>query len=265
LAAELVEWVARWLKCLKKPLWIVVDGAYAKRVFLHRALAAGVVVVSRLRKDAALWNLPVPATRGRTRRGRPRKYGAQRIDLAKRAGQSRGWQSGEFTLYGKRVTKRYKTFLATYPPVGGVIRVVLVKEEQAWVAFFCTDATASVAAILEAVADRAAIEQVFHDVKEVHGAGQPQLRNVWSNIAAWNLTLWLYTIVELWSWNRSHAQLCDRRDSPWDDATRRPSHADRCKALRRQCLETELSRHAADRSLPRKILRFIRRLAKRAA
>ena len=28
------------------------------------------------------------------------------------------------------------------------------------------------ASILETVADRSALEQVFHDVKEVHGAGQ---------------------------------------------------------------------------------------------
>lgn len=76
-------------------------------------------------------------------------------------------------LYGKSVTKKYKTFLATYKPAGGLIRVVLVKEQHGWVAFFCTDPQASVAQILEAVADRAALEQVFHDVKEVHGAAWP--------------------------------------------------------------------------------------------
>ena len=52
-----------------------------------------------------------------------------------------------------------------------MIRVVLVKETNGWRAYFCTDPAATVAQILEAVADRAAIEQDFHDVKEVHGAG----------------------------------------------------------------------------------------------
>lgn len=264
-AAELVEWAASWLKYLGKPLWVVVDGAYAKRVFLRRAMAAGMVVISRLRKDAALWNLPTRRPRGKSRRGRPRKYGRQRISLAKRAGQRRGWRTERFTLYGRLVEKTYKTFLATYPPVGGVIRVVLVREEHGWVAFFSTDPTASVAAILEAVADRAAIEQVFHDVKEVHGAGQPQLRNLWSNIAAWHLALWLHTLAELWAWDRSHAELCDRTAAPWDDAERRPSHADRCKALRCKCLETELLRHTAATSLAPKLVTFIRRLAQRAA
>jgi len=41
-------------------------------------------------------------------------------------------------LYNETVTKTYKTFLVTYLPVGGVIRVVLIKEDHGWLAFFCT-------------------------------------------------------------------------------------------------------------------------------
>ena len=44
-----------------------------------------------------------------TRSGRPRVYGETRIDLAKRAGQRRGWTTSIFDLYGKRAKKRYKT------------------------------------------------------------------------------------------------------------------------------------------------------------
>lgn len=263
LAAELMEWAAKWLRRLKKGLWVVADGAYAKRPFLKRMATAGVTVVSRLRRDAALSSVPKPPRqRGR---GQPRKYGAERIHLAKRAGQKRGWQTAQFTLYGRAVTKTFKTFLATYRPAGGLIRVVLVKEESGWVAFFCTDPNATVTLILETVADRSAIEQVFHDVKEVHGAGQPQLRYVWANIAAWHVALWLHTLVELWGWDRPHATLCDRSDSPWDDPTRRPSHADRCKALRRACLETEYSHHAATASWTPKIRAFVQNLVRRAA
>ena len=77
-------------------------------------------------------------------RGRPRKYGKNKISLANRAGQKRGWQTIDCTVYGKAATKTYKTFLATYAPVGGVIRVVLVKEDHGCYAFFSTDPTASV-------------------------------------------------------------------------------------------------------------------------
>ena len=241
MAAELAEWLASWLQCTGKTLWLVADGAYAKRPFLRRALAAGMVVVSRLRKDAALRSLPASPRRGQPKkRGRKPKYGKETISLAKRAAHRRGWQVADFVLYGKTVRKTYKTFLATYVPAGGVIRVVLVREDNGWVAYFCTAAAATVAQILEAVADRAAVEQDFHDLKEVHGAGEQQLRHYWANIAAYHLTLWLHTLVELWAWGQKHASLCDRSASPWDDPSRRPSHADRCKALRRSCIRTAI-------------------------
>jgi hypothetical protein len=133
LAVELVQWAVTWLESLGKRLWVVADGAYAKAAFLKPLAALGVTVVSRLRKDAALWTVPGPRRPGQ--RGRTRLYGEQRIDLAKRAGQARGWQHGVFDLYGKPTAKGYKTFLATWRPAGGLIRVVLVKETRGWVAF----------------------------------------------------------------------------------------------------------------------------------
>src|SRR5579859_3332761 len=47
MAAELVQWLARWTSWLGKPLWLVCDGAYAKRELLRAARAAKVVVISR--------------------------------------------------------------------------------------------------------------------------------------------------------------------------------------------------------------------------
>ena len=100
------------------------------------------------------WSIPKSATQ--KDRGRPRKYGPDRISLAKRAGARRGWQTEPFDLYHKQTMKTYKTFLATYPPVGGLVRVVLVREEHGWFAWFCSDPNASVREILEMVADRGA-------------------------------------------------------------------------------------------------------------
>ena len=116
LAVKAVMWLAGLLAKAGKRLWVVADGAYAKRPFLRPLIAAGIVVVSRLRKDAALWDLPPTPKKGvRRGRGRPRKYGRNRIRLAKRAGQKRGWETVTCVLYGQRVTKTIKTFLATYP------------------------------------------------------------------------------------------------------------------------------------------------------
>jgi len=266
LAAALIEWLVQRLGDDRPPIWVVTDGAYAKRPFLKRVMAAGATVISRLRCDAALWSLPPVVDPDQKRgRGRPPKYGKQRIDLAKRAAHPEGWRIGLFHLYGRREVKKYKTFLATSKPVGGVIRVLLVCEPDRWVAYFSTDPNLSAAAILEAVADRSALEQVFHDVKEVHGAGQQQLRHVWANVGAWNLIGWWHTLVELWAWNRPFARLCDRSDSPWDQAERRPSHANRCQELRREALQAEYSSLPFVAALRPKIRRFIQRLMRRVA
>ena len=114
--------------------------------------------------------------------------------------------------------------------------------------------------IIEAFADRAASEQDYHDVKEVWGSGQQQVRNIWHNLAVYNLNLWMHTLVELWAWDKSHGELCDRSDSPWDDAARRPSHANRRNALRRHILRNELLSITAIWSLPQKIIRLTKSL-----
>lgn len=238
LAVELLRWARTWLRYTGKPLWVAVDGAYAKAPFLKPAMALGMTVVSRLRKDAALWTVPGPRPPGR--RGRPRIYGESRVGLAKRAGQRRGWTTGSFVLYCQRVRKRYKTFEATWRPAGGAIRVVLVDEPTGWVAFFCTDVTASVEEILATVADRFALETAFRDVKEVVGAGQQQVRFVWASIGALHVCLWTFTMTEAWAWGRPEAELVDRAESPWDDPARRPSHADKRRAWRRELLAEEI-------------------------
>jgi len=241
LAVELLRWAEFWLGDVAAALWVVADGAYARAAFLKPMKALGVTVVSRLRKDAALWTEP-PARRP-GQRGRPRVYGDARIDLAKRAGQRRGWERDTLTLYGQAVVKRYKTFVATWRPAGGAIRVVLVDEPAGWRAYFCTDLAARVADILAAVADRFALETAFRDVKEVVGAGQQQTRFVRASEGAFHVCLWTFTLTEAWAWGRSAAALVDRSASPWDDATRRPSHADKRRAWRRELLAKEI--HAA--------------------
>jgi DDE superfamily endonuclease len=262
LAVRLVLWMVPWLVGAGKQVWVVVDGGYARRPLLRPLRAQGVIVVGRLRKDAGLRDVP-PARTGR--RGRPRKYGANKLSLAKRAGQRRGWQQVSCRVYGEDVVKTFKTFLATYEKADGLIRVVIVKEDDGWMPYFSTDTNASVVEILEAVADRAAIEQDFHDLKEVWGAGQQQVRNLWANLGVFHLNLWLHTLVELWAWKRPKNQLTDRRASPWDDPQRRPSHQDRLRALRRSCLREEITALHQTEQLPRKIQTLLRRLENLAA
>ena len=97
-------------------------------------------------------------------------------------------------------------------------------------------------------------------MKEVWGSGQQQVRNIWTNVAVYHLNLWMHTLVELWAWDRSGKTLCDRSDSPWDVTHRRPSHADRRKALRQTILRNELLTIGRNWRLPRKIIKLAKGL-----
>ena len=239
MGAELVRWAVSWLGHLGKPVWVAADGAYAKAPFLEPPRALAVTAVSRLRKDSALWTVPGP--RVPHRRGPNRIYGERRIDPAERGGQTRGWATGTFDLYGKATAKTYKTFVATRRPAGGAIRVVRVDEPKGWVAFFGTDTAATVADILGCVADRFSLETGFRDLKEVVGAGQQQVRFVRASVGAFHLCLWTLTMTEAWAWSRGQKERAGHRSaSPWDDESRRPSHADKRRAWRRELLGNEI-------------------------
>lgn len=233
LGVELLAWLMLSLRALgiQAEVWLAVDGAYAAKPFLLPVLKLGIVVVSRLRKDACLLDLPAEGSHGN------RIYGKNKISLAKRAGHNQGWTTITYHCRGAEVIRQYKTFLATSRLTSGAIRVVIVRfEDGGWAPYFCTDSSAKVRDILEAAAARWAIEEHFHDVKEVWGAGQQQVRNVWSNIGCWHLNQWVYALVELCCWDLAKSKLTDRSDRSWDNENRRPSHADRKRSISREIL-----------------------------
>ncbi len=100
--------------------------------------------------------------------------------------------------------------------------------------------SASVADILETMAARFSLEITFRDCKEVVGAGQQQVRFVWANVGAFHVCLWAFSMTEAWAWRRKAEEVVDRSASPWDSASRRPSHADKRRAWRRAPLAEEI-------------------------
>lgn len=263
MAAEQIAWLSTWAKYDFEEFWLVVDGGYVKRPVLKAAKKHGVVVVGRLAKNAALWCLP-DGQRHDGQRGPLPVYGQQRIDLAKRAGHQQGWQSIQCRQYGVMQTKKVKTFLATWRPAGGVIRVVLVMEEDHWVAFMSTKADAKAEEILEAAADRTAVEQTFKDVKEVWGAAQQQVRNLQANLGCWNLNLWLYSLVEVWAWDQPKEKLVDRSASPWYQQYNRPSHQDKRRGLQRRIVREEIEEVLQGRPSKERIRELAERLLRLA-
>ena len=143
--------------------------------------------------------------------------------------------------------------------------MVLVREAHGWLALFSTDPAMTAEEVLSAAADRFSIEQDFHDLKEVEGLGQQQVRDIWANVGAFHVSAWVHTLIELWAWEQPHEALCDRAASPWDDPRRRPSHADRRKALQRHCLGQEFLCLAEGQPLAPEIQEFVGRVIRHAA
>jgi hypothetical protein len=240
LGVELLTWFMQSIRALgvKGTVWLAVDGAYAVRPFLLPVRALDIVVFSRLRKDACLHDLP--GEPDPHRRGRHPIYGTNTISLAKRAGHRQGWHTITYKCRSAEVTRQYKTFLATSELVSGQIRVVIIRfEDGGWAPYFCTDTSVEVRDIIETIAARWGIEEHFHDVKEVWGAGQQQVRNVWSNMGCWHLNQWMYTLAELCCWDMPQSELPDRQSRPWDNPDRRPSHADRRRSISREMLRKQ--------------------------
>jgi hypothetical protein len=68
----------------------------------------------------------------------------------------------------------------------------------------------------------------------------------------------------LWAWHKTAKQLTRRDDSPWDTAERRPSHADRRKALQAACLKEDFLHRVSPRPYPRKFRMLLKRLPRLA-
>jgi hypothetical protein len=240
LVVELITEILPYFKEFDKRIEIICDGGYAKSsVIVPLLKLEGVCVITRLRRDARVFELPPKPT---GKRGRPPVKGKQ-INMSGKATCNRGWNMVECFIYGKTNHKQYKTFigvseLSQWQPV----RIVLVKEEDGtWVPLMSTNIELSVQEIIESYGVRFGIEEVFKDLKDNYGWGKQEVRNLLSSIGVTVMNMLVYNITELCCWDIPSRDIVDRRFRPWDDADRRPSHRDKRKYLKLQLLQKELN------------------------
>jgi DDE superfamily endonuclease len=234
LLGEMVAIVAGWAP--ERTVYLAVDSAYAGRVLLeHRP--PNVQVVSRLRRDAALW-APAPKRRA-GQKGRPRRRGARLPTPQQVAARCRHWQTLAVTIYGRTVTTQVRTVRALWYTAlrGQPVQIVLVRDptgKRRDEAFFCTDPTADARFVLEAYARRWCLEVTFHDAKQFLGFAEPQCQTPRAVQRAAPFALLVYDLVLLWFAEHAHTTTSAGWPvRPWYRHKAAPSFVDMLAALRR--------------------------------
>ena len=176
LAREMVATVVGWTEAEQCSIHLALDQGYANTTVL-RGLSPRVTVVGAMRPNAALWDLPTPAVKGRQRKR------GERLPCPKQLAETptRPWDKLSACLYGTMATVVCKTLIAQWYHVTGssplrIVVVQCVRGSVPYRVFFCTDPTWDARTILESYAERWAIEVFFRDSKQLFGfADSPAL------------------------------------------------------------------------------------------
>jgi hypothetical protein len=240
-----VDWVRQMMKQVRRwlpgrRLVVVVDGGFAAVSLAVACVKQQVVMVSRLRWDAALYHPPglqPPGKRGpkptKGQRQRSLQSWAERSDTP--------WEDVEVDWYGGQ-RKKLWVFSRTalwytprWPPVA--IRYVLVADPAGKLrleAFFCTDLEATPVEMLQWVVMRWSIEVAFEEGRAHLGL---ETQRQWSDQAVARTTpvlLALFSLVTVLALQLSHRGQIPVQAAAWYQKTE-PTFAD-CLALVRRHL-----------------------------
>ena len=228
-ATQMIHDVRHWFP--QRAFRVVADGFYAT---LAGKDMDAVTLISRIRRDANLYDLP--PQRRKKQRGRPRKRGKKLAKLEKMAAHIHNWKTVTFRQRGQTVKRRVYTRVVLWYAVSRKPILLVIsrdpngKEKDDF--FFTTDVTMDPADVLACYADRWAIEDTFKNTKQFLGGQQPQTYKARGPGRAAGLSLWLYSMVWLWYLK----QKSSRRYfivQPWYHQKSAPSFADAMRCLRR--------------------------------
>jgi hypothetical protein len=159
-------------------LRVAADGQYAAREVVKAADDPNSNLVSRMRSDAAIYQLPPKHRPGR--RGRRKKKG-KRLPTPKQlaARRKKGWRTVEVLAYGKTVRKKVLSILCLWYHLSKdkPVKLLIVRDptgHQKDDYLFCTDPGVPDEQIIERFAARWPIEECIHDAKQFGGFEQVQ-------------------------------------------------------------------------------------------
>jgi DDE superfamily endonuclease len=230
LANQRAREVASWFP--DREFDLAADGFYAS---LASTLPPAIYLTSRMRLDAALYELPPKRTKAL--RGRPRKRGTRLPTPQQMAHSKTGWRRIMVEERGKRKERLvlirkvlwYK-ILPDRPVLLVISRDPRGKEKDDF--FFTTDLSSTPEAVVERYAGRWSIEDTFKNVKQFLGGQDPQSWKHNGPERAAALSLWLYSAIWFWYVN-AYGSNRSWIPTPWYTKKCSPSFADALASLRR--------------------------------
>ena len=242
LAVELVALVAE--RYPDRQIHLTGDAAYAGKTL--RDLPTQVTVTTRLRADAALYELAPPPT---GKPGRPRRKGRRMPELIVLAGMTATrFTPAVVACYGELRVVELACFRCLWYGTFGPrpVQVVLVRAPGAPdgydLALVSTDLEASPALLVERYADRWPVEVLFEESRQVAGVGQA--RNRTRRAVERTVPFGLVCVSLVVCWYALHGQpaadvAARRASAPWYRDKHAVSFADMLLALRRVILAAQ--------------------------
>jgi hypothetical protein len=230
LAVAMILQLTKWLPHHR--FRVVADGAYAS---LLRYDLPRTVVITRLRRDAALNNLAPPRT---GRRGRPRTKGDRLPTPPQLAAAVTDWTSAQVCVRGQMVERLLwsRTLLWYETAHSRPLLLVIVRDptgHQHDDYFITSDIALTPAEVASLYSDRWAIEDTNRGLKQLLGIQNPQSWVGDGPERVVSLAAWLYSAI--WHWYLVvHADRPSWPDRPWYSSKRSPSFADALATLRRE-------------------------------
>ena len=153
--------------------WFGNDGLWKP---LKNRLGIWVEMISRLRSNNNLFELPGPQLAGR--RGRPRKYGMKLGNASSLAVGFRPMaKEYRVNLYGRNRTVIAYDRVVMLKTIRCAVKVVWIYRQTQWVALYSTDLSLSVQKIIEYYGARWKIEALFKELKRDIGSADTQTRH----------------------------------------------------------------------------------------
>jgi hypothetical protein len=251
LAEQMVRELASWFP---QRFWrLAADGAYAS--LAKRALPC-CQLTSRMRRDAALYELP--PKNPRAKRGRPRKKGRRLPTPEKMAKKASGWKRLTLNLRGKQVQRlAYTRQVLWYELCPNQAVLLVICRDPKGIEpddfFFTTDLTATATQVIEQYGGRWSIEDTFKNIKQHLGGQDPQVWKGQGPERASAFACWMYAMT--WAWYlRTHPTAPKLSLRPWYRHKVHPSFADALAALRRGLWHNYIFAGFKSAPLPSKII-----------